>query len=179
MEVPDMASTAHDYYLGWLRDAHAMEKQALIMLDAQEPRMADYPEVQARIRLHRQETEIQLSDIQALLDRHDADGSMIKDLAAQAMAGSQALGGMLASDEPVKAALMSFTFEQMEIASYLSLIATAEVVGDTAAIPVLRRILDEEIEMADWLEENLDEVTRLFLAQADAEAGEPQRASAF
>lgn len=174
-----MASTAHDHYLGWLRDAHAMEKQALTMLQAQDPRMADYPEVQARIRQHIGETEGQLTRIQQILDRHDADGSMIKDLAARAMAGSQALGGMLASDEPVKGALMSYTFEQMEIASYLSLIAAAEYVGDAAAVPVLRANLDEEIDMANWLEENLDEVTRLFLGTSDADPDMVTRASGF
>lgn len=174
-----MAATAQDYYLGWLRDAQAMEKQALTMLQAQDPRMADYPDIQARIRQHAQETEMQLTRIQQILDRHDADGSLVKDLAARAMAGSQALGGMMASDEPVKAAMMSYTFEQMEIASYLSLIATAEYVGDALAIPVLQTTLDEEIEMANWLEENIEEVTRLFLETAEADPGMALRAGGF
>lgn len=174
-----MASTQYDYYLAWLRDAQAMEKQALTMLEAQEPRMADYPEIAERLRMHRVQTETQLSQIQSILDRHDTDGSMIKDLAAKAMAGSQALGGMVASDEPVKAAMMSFTFEQMEIAAYTCLIAAAEMCGDMEAVPVLTNILNQELEMANWLEENLDEVTRGFLGQLDAGSDMPVRASGF
>jgi ferritin-like metal-binding protein YciE len=165
-----MATTAMGMYLGWLRDAHAMEKQALIQIDSQIPRVGDYPEMKVRLRQHRTETEAQLQEIERLLQRHDTSASMLKDVASSVMAGSQALGGMFMSDVPVKAAQMSFTFENYEIAIYRTLIVAAEICGDTAAVPVLKRILEEEMAMADWLADHLEQVTRQFLQNADATA---------
>jgi ferritin-like metal-binding protein YciE len=165
-----MPTTANDVYLGWLRDAHAMEKQALILIDTQIRRMGGFPEMRERLQKHRTETEVQLSQIEKLLAQHGSRASMAKDVAVSAMTGSQALGGLFMGDAPVKGAQTAFTFENYEIATYRSLIAAAELCRDTAAIPVLERILDEEMRMADWLEGHLDQMARRFLQGADAMA---------
>lgn len=165
-----MTATATDVYLGWLRDAHAMEKQSLILIDTQIRRMGGFPEMRERLQKHRTETEVQLSQIEKLLTRHGSNASMVKDVAGSAMAGSQALGGLFMGDAPVKGAQTAFTFENYEIATYRSLLAAAELCRDTAAIPVLERILEEEMRMADWLKGHLDQMTRRFLQGADAMA---------
>jgi ferritin-like metal-binding protein YciE len=166
-----MASNSRNHYLAWLRDAHAMEKQALSSIEAQIPRLQKtFPDVAARLTQHHQETDAQLVQIQRVLERHDTDASMVKDLAATAMATTQALGGMLATDEPVKAALMLVTFEHLEIASYRCLISAAEVCGDTASVPIFEAILDEEVAMADWLEARLGGLAQQFLLDADVDA---------
>jgi ferritin-like metal-binding protein YciE len=165
-----MAKTAMDLYLGWLRDAHAMEKQALILIDTQIPRMGGFPEMKARLQKHRTETEAQLLQIERLLARHGSSASVVKDVAGSAMAGSQALGGLFTSDIPVKGAQTSFTFENYEIATYRTLIAAAELCRDTTAIPVLERILEEEMQMADWLEGHLEQMSRRYMHGADAMA---------
>jgi ferritin-like metal-binding protein YciE len=51
----------------------------------------------------------------------------------------------------------------MEIASYKVLIAAADELDEMEAKTVFERILGEEIAMANWLEANLDAITRVFL----------------
>jgi ferritin-like metal-binding protein YciE len=45
-------TTPEDHLLNWLRDAHAMEKQAETMLSAMAGRLEHYPELKARIEAH-------------------------------------------------------------------------------------------------------------------------------
>ncbi len=43
-----------EHYHDWLRDAHAMEKQAESMLESMASRIDNYPELRARIEQHLQ-----------------------------------------------------------------------------------------------------------------------------
>jgi ferritin-like metal-binding protein YciE len=167
-----MATTALDHYHAWMRDAHALEKQALTLIDAQIMRLGeDYPEVTARLRQHYTETESQIEKLQTLMDREDTSASVLKDVTARVMGSAHALGSMMSSDEVAKDGLMSYGFEQTEIASYLCLITAARVCGDEAAIPVYESILAEEQDMADWLRAHLPDLIEQFLMTADSEAG--------
>ena len=49
-----------EHYHDWLRDAHAMEKQAESMLESMASRIDNYPELRARIEQHLSETKNQL-----------------------------------------------------------------------------------------------------------------------
>lgn len=156
---------ARDNFLAWLRAAHAMEEQAITMLSAQSRRIESYPDLKARIVWHLHETEEHARALKALLDQFSGTGgvSAIKDMAAKLTARAQGVGGMLTSDEVVKGATASYAFEHMEIASYRVLIAAADELDEMEAKAVFERILADEIAMADWLEANLDTITRIFL----------------
>lgn len=158
-----------DHYLDWIRDAHAMEEQAVTMLTGQAKRLEHYPALKARIEQHIHETEGQSAQLQRLLDGHGDDTSMLKDLTAKTTATMQAMGGMFASDEVVKGSMAGYTFEHMEIAAYRVLISTAEAIGDANGKSVFEAILEEEKAMAAWLYEHLDDTTRQFLAREAAE----------
>lgn len=156
---------ARDNFLAWLRAAHAMEEQAITTLSAQSRRIESYPDLKARIVQHLHETEEHARALKALLDHFSGTGSVsaIKDMAAKLTAKAQGVGGMLTSDEVVKGAMASYAFEHLEIASYRVLIAAADELDEMEAKAVFERILAEEIAMADWLEANLDAITRIFL----------------
>lgn len=49
-----------EHYHDWLRDAHAMEKQAESMLESMASRIDNYPELRARIEQHLIETKNRL-----------------------------------------------------------------------------------------------------------------------
>jgi ferritin-like metal-binding protein YciE len=164
-----MATNARDNLIAWLRDAHAMEQQAATMLNAQYERLENYPELKARIGQHIEETKQQAMLLQGCLDRLSGGTSTMKDVAGKLTAMAQGLGGMFASDEVVKGSLASYTFEHMEIASYRILIATADYVGDMETVNVCQRILDEEIAMAKWLEDNVGAVTLQFLTRDEGD----------
>ena len=120
----------------WLRDAHAMEQQAEKMLEATSSRLENYPELRERMQQHLEETREQARLLKTCIERRGAGSSTMKDMAAKVTGMGQGLSGLFVSDEVVKGTLASYTFEHMEIASYKSLIAAAEAVGDseTAAI---------------------------------------------
>ncbi len=153
-----------DHFAAWLRDAHALEKQALTMLTSQAKRLQNYPELKERIEAHILETQEHLRLLQGLLDALSSGGSsLVRDLTGRLAGTAQGLGAVLTSDEVVKGAMAGYAFEHMEIAAYRVLIAAADELGEVEAKAVFERILEEEIEMADWLAGNLDDTTRLYL----------------
>jgi ferritin-like metal-binding protein YciE len=156
-------SAARDNLIAWLRDAHAMEEQAETMLTAQHRRLQTYPELKDRIGEHIEETKQHAALLQSCLDRLGDGRSTVKVMAAKLTAMAQGLSGVFVSDEVVKGSLAGYTFEHMEIASYRILIAAADYVGDEETKAVCQRILDEEIAMATWLEENIGTVTQEYL----------------
>ncbi len=162
-----------DHYLAWLRDAHAMEQQALTMMRSMLSRLKDYPVLCARMEQHVTETERQAGALEKLLEARDSGTSVVKDTLGKATALGQAMSGMFADDEVVKSTMASYTFEQMEVAAYKILISTATVLEDTTALAVFEQNLVEEQDMADWLFDHMDQTTRIFLARD--EAGLPAR----
>lgn len=162
-----MTTTANDNLDDWLRDAHAMEQQAEKMLTAQADRLEHYPALRARIVEHIEETRWQQTMLDQCLTQRGISHSVVKDLGGKLLAFGQAVGGMTASDEVVKGAMAGYVFENIEIATYTSLIAAAQAVGDAATRSACEQILVQEKAMAAWLLEHLPDVTQAFLARAE------------
>jgi ferritin-like metal-binding protein YciE len=152
----------HDVYMTGLRNAHAMENQALAIMKPQAKRIESYPEVAERLASHIKETELQITRLEQILDQHGEDHSSVKDMALSAMGGMAAISHAMAPDEILKNSFANFAFENYEIAAYKSLITMAEQVGDVAAVDILQQNLDEEMAMAAWLDEHLADVTLRF-----------------
>lgn len=159
---------AEDNLMAWLRDAHAMEKQAETMLSSMAGRIENYPDLKARLETHLRETERQAQMLESCITRRGGDTSTMKDLMGKFVAMGQGLSGAFVDDEVVKGSMASYTFEQMEIASYKVLIAAAEALGDAETAAVCQRILQEEIAMADWLDKALPTLTTTFLGRDEA-----------
>ncbi|MDY0922727.1 ferritin-like domain-containing protein [Leclercia sp. CFBP8987] len=164
-----------EHYHDWLRDAHAMEKQAESMLESMASRIDNYPDVRARIEQHITETKHQITLLEEILDRNDISRSMLKDSMSKMMAFGQSMGGMAASDEIVKGSISGYVFEQFEIACYTSLLAAAKKAGDVASIPAIESILAEEQRMADWLIQHIPDTTEQFLLRSDADGVEAKK----
>lgn len=162
-----MTTNANEHLNDWLRDAHAMEQQAEKMLKAQAERLEHYPDLRARIVQHIEETQWQQSVLAECFARRGIDNSVLKDLGGKLLAMGQAVGGMTNSDEVVKGAAAGYVFENIEIATYTTLIAAAQAVGDTATQSACEQIIVQEKAMAAWLLEHLPQVTQAFLARAE------------
>ena len=165
-----MATTSHDLFVTGLKNAHAMENQALSIAKPQASRIENYPNVEARLNQHIEETNGQIARLERILDDLGEDKSSLKDLALSLAGTFAAVGHSVTPDEILKNSMANFAFENFEIAAYKSLIALAEASGNQAAIPDLELNLNEELDMAEWLDENIESVT---LRYADLmEAGE-------
>jgi ferritin-like metal-binding protein YciE len=170
-----MTQTANEYLDQWLRDAHAMEQQAETMLNSQSGRLEHYPQLKQKMEQHIRETQSQAQRLEACLTRRGQSTSGAKDLAGKFTAMMQGLSGTVMSDEVAKGAMASYTFEHFEISAYRELVGAAELAGDHETKRVVEEILKEEQAMADWLYEQLPQVTRQFLERAESESATAKR----
>nr|MBA3326335.1 ferritin-like domain-containing protein [Paracoccaceae bacterium] len=182
--MPDAErQSAQEILVAGLRNAHAMERQAVAVLETQTRRLRDYPDFETRVFRHVQESRIQAERLENALRRCDAAPSSLKGVAMSAMGLWQSTAQLFADDAPVKAMLADTMFEHFEIAAYRSLLEIASLAGRDELRPDLEASLREEEAMARWLEENLTAVTRRYVARAQgtgtsAPAAAPQQAAA-
>lgn len=158
-----MTETPREHLIDWLRDAYAMEMQAENILEKMVSRLKAYPVLEARVSQHLVETRAQAEKVKGCLHQIDADTSAIKTGIASLMGTTQALSGALASDEIIKHAAFSLSFSHFEIATYVTVIAAAEVAGETSIKSTLESILTEEEAMAAWLREHLPGIVKQYL----------------
>jgi ferritin-like metal-binding protein YciE len=158
-----------DFMIAGLRDAHAMESQAISLTSAQVDRLKHYPDLERRIREHLRETEGQRERLERCLEKLGTSASTLKDAALKAGANLQAILHSMADDEVIKNSLASFAFENFEIISYKALIETAQLAGDSEIEAVCRQNLAEEERMAAWIADGLPELIRKYLARSSAD----------
>ena len=156
----DLRST----FVTGLQNAHALEHQALALIDRQLDRLTHYPEVADRLRLHRVETQQQIGRLDEILRSPGQGHSTLKDMALNLMGNMAALCNVMAADEILKNSFVTFAFENFEIASYRSLITLAEAGSFGPAIGLLETTLREEQAMAAWVEESIPRLTLKYVA---------------
>ena len=134
-----------ELYLQGIRNAHALETQAIQIMSRQVERLENYPEMKAGLERHIRESEGQRSRLEGVLKKHGTSPSTLKEMVTGLVGNAAAIGHAFTTDEVIKNSLANYAFEHMEQAAYISLIAMAEVVGDTESIPVYQENLDQEI----------------------------------
>jgi ferritin-like metal-binding protein YciE len=165
-------------FITGLKNAHAMEKQALSLLRQQIDRIENYPQVAERLEMHLRETEGQIDRLEMILDDLGESPSRLKDAGLGFLGNVAALGHMFARDEILKNHFANFAFENYEIAAYKALCRLAELGGGADAVGRLRENLLEEEAMARWLDDHVEHVTTTFFTRSQEGAGaEPRRAA--
>lgn len=158
------ATQPRDLFATGLKNAHAMENQALSIMKPQLQRIENYPEVAAKLEEHIRETEGQISRLEEILVSLAEDRSAWKDLALSLTGSMAAISHTVAPDEILKNSFANYAFENFEIAAYKSLITLAEYADLAALAKPLRANLEEELVMARWLDENIAALTTKFAA---------------
>jgi ferritin-like metal-binding protein YciE len=156
--------SARDLLVVGLRDAHAMERHAVVVLEGQLPGLREFPAFRDRVATHVAESRAQAARLAAALADRGAVPSEPNDATAAALGFGEAAETQAAPDAPVKALLADSMFEHLEIAAYRALLEMAELAGAPELRPALETSLREEEAMADWLTGRLPEVTRRFVA---------------
>ena len=164
------SNTVRAVFVTGLQNAHAVERQALALIDRQLDRLVRYPEIAERLRAHRIETEAQLRRLEEILGALGATHSSWRDAAMSLMGNIAALSNSLAGDEVLKNHILNHAFENFEIATYTSLIALAEAGDFATAVPLLKASLSEEEAMARWVRESLAELTVKYVGMSAAGA---------
>jgi ferritin-like metal-binding protein YciE len=163
MEGEAVMAVSRENLTAWLRDAHAMENQAIEILEKQANRLEHYPELRAKVRAHLEESHRQAERVERCLHQLGTDTSSLKTAAGKLIGTAQQLSGLFASDEVLKSGIADYAFEHYEIASYKILIAAAAEAGEQEVRRSLEENLREEEAMAEWLGQHLPEVTRQYL----------------
>ena len=160
--------TAREIYTAGLRNQHAVENQAIELLERQIGRLENYPEMVERMRLHLEESKVQAQRLEELLSGLGTSHSAVKDSVMWFAGNLAAMMHTPAPDEVIKNTLVNFAFEHYEIASYKALLTLADISGHAAAVVPLRQSLAEEEAMARWIDEHLAETTRIFVRRSEA-----------
>lgn len=152
------------YLESWLRDAYAMERAAIEILDKQNKRLAEFPMVQSRIREHLEQTRWHAQQVETCLRSLGTEPTGISDTMARVsgiMAGS---AHAVAEDQVIKDLIANSAFENMEITSYRALSTAAQECGEYRIRMACEDILQQEIMMAKWCEGTIVAVTQEFLS---------------
>jgi len=155
-----------DKLITYLQDAHAMEHQIVQVLQGQVKDTEKYPQIQARVQQHLDETRMHEQRMADRLAAFNESPSTTKSVGSNLMGNliGAAAGGR--TDALSKAARDDYMTEHMEIAAYELLIATAQAFGDMETIQAAQANLRDEVRMAAWLEEHLPE-TVVYSFQED------------
>jgi ferritin-like metal-binding protein YciE len=132
-----------DQLTKYLTDAHAIEAQAIVLLE-RGPQIAGVNELASAFEEHLAETEEHQRLIDARLNARGASPSRLKDAALSLGALNWGAFFQAQPDTPAKLAGFAYAFEHLEIASYELLSRVARRVGDTETEAVAQRILGEE-----------------------------------
>jgi ferritin-like metal-binding protein YciE len=163
-----MTDRTRDVYLAGLRNQHAVEIQAIALLERQVGRLENYPEMSERMRRHIEESREQARRIEELLSGLGSRHAALKDTAMSMVGSLLALAHAPASDEVVKNTFANYAFEHYEIASYQSLLALADAMGHSAAKSALQASLREEQAMAEWIGQHIAATTLRFVDRSAA-----------
>src|SRR3954447_5415147 len=148
----------------YLRDAHAIEGQALQLLQAG-PKVAGFDALAAVFEEHLPQTR----EHQRLVDERLAQlGSGPSRFQSGALrVGALNLGTFfkVQPDTPVKLAGFAFAFEALETGAYEMLARTAERAGDTQTAELAHRISDEERHAAERVSSTWDAAVDAVLAE--------------
>ena len=153
-------------FITGVRNAHALEKEAIQILERQIDRLANYPEMETLVRRHLEESRQHEQRIDEVLDGLGAGRSVLKDMVMQVMGNMAAIAHVPAGDEILKNTFANHAFENFEIASYKSLIAMAEASGNQKFIPGLQESLREEEKTAKAVYDMIEPITQKFLTRS-------------
>jgi len=156
------------FFITGLHNAHAMETQAIQLLTRQVERLENYPELEARLRAHLEESKVQRTRLEEVLHTLDEQHSALKEAVLGLGGNIAALAHTTASDEIIKNTLANYMFEHFEIAAYKSLIAMSEFLDHPAGAAAARDSLREEEAMAAWIDERIASTTTIFLDRITA-----------
>jgi len=159
---------ARDVFIVGLRNQHAVEQQAIELLERQVGRLENYPEMSERMRRHIGESKEQARRIEEILSGLGTSHSAVKDTVTSLMGNLAALGHSTATDEVLKNTLANFAFEHYEIASYLSLLTLAEATSMDRARTALNESLREEEQMAQWIQDHIGPTTLRYVERTAA-----------
>src|SRR5215212_6480331 len=159
-----MAPTVDEQLNSVLTQAHALEKQAIRLLQ-KAPDLAGDPDIGSVYRAHLLQTEEHQRYVAERLEARGSSPSTVQDVAMQgaALALGTALQALPAP--PIRLATVAFAFENLEVATYRLIRRLAERAGDSETVSVAERILEQEEAAAELVAGTFDRALEVTLGE--------------
>lgn len=148
--------------ISYLADAHAIEQQAIKLLEKAIDIGGD-PQLEQAYRHHLEETRGHADAIERLLEQRGSEPSKLKDAAMKLGALNWGAFFQSQKETPGKLAAFAYAFEHLEIGAYEQLLRVARAAGDEEAAAVAERILSEERTAAETVASHFDVAVRASL----------------
>jgi len=161
-----MKPRTSDQVVAYLRDAHAIEEQALAQL-RMAPQISGTEALAALFRDHLAETELHERLIRTRLEEVGATPSAVKDSVMVVGGKVFVLFARLQVDTPGKLVTHAYAYEHLEVAAYSLLGEVAERTGDSATASIARRIEEEERRMGERLAEHFSDSLEASIGDLD------------
>ena len=161
-------STKREELIDWLRDAYAMERGLVAMLEKQAHNDELHASLREQAQQHLEETKSHAELVRACLQKLGTDTSALKTGMWHLMETAKGLSTNFARDERVKDLLAAFATEHFEIACYRALQTAAQLAGEPDIAGVCEQIIPDEQRMAAWIDANLPTVVASYLGEVEA-----------
>jgi ferritin-like metal-binding protein YciE len=155
--------TQKEELIAWLNDAYAMEQTNLKILEGHIKDAEEFPEIQGRLRQHLAETRQHAERMRHCIEMIGGKLSRTKSALGGILGRFQGSSTSMFHDDIVKDALSESAAEHFEVACYKSLIAAAEQLGREDVVSACRENMQEDMAMADWVDEQVPGLTRRFM----------------
>lgn len=152
-----------DKLVKYIEDMYALENHIVEQLEQQVKQTAKFPQIQARIQQHYDQTQQHRARMEERLSAYNKKPSAMKGALSNMMGNLMGTLGGSRPDSLAMTARDDYAVEHLEIGSYLLLIATAQAYGDTATVQACEANLRDEVAMASWLESQLGMVALMDL----------------
>ncbi|GJE25955.1 ferritin-like domain-containing protein [Methylobacterium organophilum] len=162
-----MTIDTREIFVTALKNTHALELQALQIMERQVERLQNYPEMEDALRRHIEETHGQRDRLEEVLQSLAESPSRLKEGVLGFVGNVMALGHTPAQDEILKNAYANHAFENFEIAAYTSLLAIGEAAGQPT-LTGLQQSLKEEEAMAKVVRDLVVPTTRRYVERTTA-----------
>lgn len=167
-----MPKNAQQELVKYLSEAHAMEKQAAVLLARGADIVGD--EAIARIlRAHELQTKEHARYVAERLEAYGERPSKPKDIAMQGAALGLGLVVQAMPDTPIRVATTAFAFENLEIAAYRVIASLARRAGDAETVAVAERILEQEEAAAELVAGSVERIVEITLGEPAAAGRSP------
>ncbi len=146
--------------ISWVKDAYAMERAQVSVLENHARDAERFPEIRARDERHAEETRRHAQLLQDCLAKWGEQPSAMKSMLGGMMGAMNAVATAPFQDELVKNFVTDYAAESLEIASYRALIVAARELGEENAARTCEQILRDEESMLRWIEQHMPTAVR-------------------
>lgn len=154
-----MAEKNHtEVLVDWLKNAYSIENTLVNVLENQAERADGFPDLQSRLRGHREASMRHADMVKNNIERLGGDVSQIRAGMSKFMGDLQSKFTGAFSDSIVRDAVTGAMAEQLEISTYNGIITLANRIGEERTVETCEEILEEEKEMHDYLNNSIEEL---------------------